>query len=284
MRSVYTVDFSSDELIEKSIEQIDLHLNVTEIHIQVTTGAMEQIRDREALETASAMTQGKTIRKSVHEAVSKSVKYDLIGDLVKGTGLTRSTIIRILKGISPGKFLLFRVNPEEFIIKVASIINDCKAIAVIKKISYSPTDQTFDTDLFTVDEVRGVVGDNAMESEKSLYDLVVIDSKGTEMDFAKQLESNTDVEVYTKLPRGFYINTPMGQYNPDWAIVFREGSVKHVYFIAETKGSMREVDLRETEKSKIACARRHFASLSNSVVKYDVVNSYNDLYNLVKNN
>lgn len=284
VRSVYTVDFSSDELIEKSIEQIDLHLNVTEIHIQVTTGAMEQIRGREALETASAMTQGKTIRKSVHEAVSKSVKYDLIGDLVKETGLTRCTIIRILKGISPGKFLLFRVNPEEFIIKVASIINDCKAIAVIKRITYSPTDQTFDTDLFTVDEVRGVVGDNAMESEKSLYDLVVIDSKGTEMDFAKQLESNTDVEVYTKLPRGFYINTPMGQYNPDWAIVFREGSVKHVYFIAETKGSMREVDLRESEKSKIACARRHFASLSNSAVKYDVVNSYNDLYNLVKNN
>ena len=243
---------------------------------------MEQIRDREALETASAMTQGKTIRKSVHEAVSKSVKYDLVGDLVRETGLTRSTIIRILKGISPGKFLLLRVNPEEFIIKVASIINDCKAIAVIKKITYSPTDQTFDTDLFTVDEVRGVVGDNAMESEKSLYDLVVIDSKGTEMDFAKQLESNTDVEVYTKLPRGFHINTPMGQYNPDWAIVFREGSVKHVYFIAETKGSMREVDLRETEKSKIACARKHFASLSNSTVKYDVVKSYDDLYNLVK--
>ena len=284
VRSVYTVDFSSDELIEKCIEQINLHLNVTEIHIQVTIGAMEQIRDREALETASAMTQGKTIRKSVHEAVSKSVKYDLVGDLVRETGLTRSTIIRILKGISPGKFLLFRVNPEEFIIKVASIISDCKAIAVIKKITYSPTDQTFDTDLFTVDEVRGGVGDNAMESEKSLYDLVVIDSKGTEMDFAKQLESNTDVEVYTKLPRGFYINTPMGQYNPDWAIVFREGSVKHVYFIAETKGSMREVDLRETEKSKIACARRHFASLSNSTVKYDIVNSYDDLYNIVKNN
>ena len=283
VRSVYTVDFSSDELIEKCIEQIDLHLNVTEIHIQVTTGAMEQIRDREALETASAMTQGKTIRKSVHEAVSKSVKYDLVGDLVRETGLTRSTIIQILKGISPGKFLLFRVNPEEFIIKVASIINDCKAIAVIKKITYSPTDQTFDTDLFTVDEVRGVVGDNAMESEKSLYDLVVIDSKGTEMEFAKQLESNTDVEVYTKLPRGFYINTPMGHYNPDWAIVFREGSVKHVYFVAETKGSMREVDLRETEKSKIACARRHFASLSNSTVKYDVVKSYQDLYDIIQN-
>ncbi len=281
VRSIYTVDFSSDELIEKCIEQIDLHLNVTEIHIKITEGAMEQIRDREALETASAMTQGKTTRKTVHEAVSKSVKYDLIGDLVRETGLTRRTIIKILQGISPAKFLLFRVNPEEFIIKVASIINDCKAIAVIKKISYSPTDQTFDTDLFTVDEVRGVVGDNAMESEKSLYDLVIVDSKGTEMDFAKQLESNNDVEIYTKLPRGFYINTPVGHYNPDWAIVFREGSVKHVYFIAETKGSMREVDLRETEKSKIACARRYFATLSNSTVKYDVAKSYQDLYNIV---
>lgn len=281
VRSVYTVDFSSDELITNCIEQIDLHLNVTEIHIQITEGGMEKIRDREALETGSAMTQGKTIRKTVHEAVGKSVKYDLIGDLVRETGLTRRTIIKILQGIKASKFMLFRVNPEEFIIKVASIINDCKAIAVIKKITYSPTKQTFDTDLFTVDEVRGVVGDDAMESEKSLYDLVVVDSKGTEMNFANQLESDADVEVYTKLPRGFYINTPLGHYNPDWAVVFREGSVKHVYFIAETKGSMREVDLREAEKSKIECARRHFASLSNSSVKYDVVKSYKDLYDIV---
>lgn len=242
---------------------------------------MEQIRDRESLETASAMTEGSTVRKKVHEAVGKSVKYDLIGDLVRETGLTRRTIIKILQGISPAKFMLFRVNPEEFIIKVASLINDCKAIAVIKKITYSPTEQTFDADLFTADEIRGILGDNAMESTKSLYDLVVVDSKGTEMDFAKRLENENDVEVYTKMPRGFYINTPLGHYNPDWAIVFREGNIKHVYFIAETKGSMRDVDLRETEKSKIECAHRHFASLSNSTVKYDVVKSYQDLYNIV---
>jgi len=282
VRSIYTVDFNSDELIKKCIDQIDQHLNVTEIHIVITKGSMEQIRDRESLESASAMTQGKTVRKSVHEAVSKSVKYDLIGDLVRETGLTRHTIIKVLQGIRPAKFLLFRVNPEEFIIKVASIINDCKAIAVVKKITYSPTDQSYDTDLFTADEIRGIPGDNAIESEKSLYDLVVIDSKGTELQFAKDLESNEDVEVYTKLPRSFHINTPMGKYNPDWAVVFREGSVKHIYFIAETKGSLREVDLRETEKSKIECARRHFASLSNSTVKYDVVKSYQDLYNLVR--
>lgn len=281
VRSIYTVDFSSDELKEKSIEQIDLHLNVTEIHIKITEGSMEKIRNQEALKTGTAMKQGKTVRKTVHEALSKSVKYDLVGDLVRETGLTRRTIIKILQGIRPAKFLLFKGNPEEFIIKVASIINDCKAIAVIEKISYSPTDQTFETDLFTVNEVRGMVGDNAIESTKSLYDLVVVDSKGTEMDFARRLENEDDVEVYTKLPRGFYINTPMGHYNPDWAVVFREEKVKHVYFIAETKGSMREVDLREIERSKIACARKHFASLSNSDVKYNVVANYQELYNIV---
>ena len=283
VRSIYTVDFNSDELIEKCIEEIDLHLNVTEIHIVITKGSMEQIRDRESLENATAMSDGKTVRKTVREAVGKSVKYDLIGDLVRETGLTRHTIIKILQGISPAKFLLFRVNPEEFIIKTASIINDCKALAVIKKITYSPTSEKFDVDLFTADEIRGVPGDNAIESQKSLYDLVVVDSKGTEKDFARALENNNDVEVYTKLPRGFYINTPMGHYNPDWAVVFREGSVKHVYFIAETKGSLREINLRGAELAKIDCARRHFASLSGSTVKYDVVKSYQDLLNIVAN-
>ena len=108
-----------------------------------------------------------------------------------------------------------------------------------------------------------------------------VDSKGTEKVFASALENNQDIEVYTKLPKDFYINTPLGQYNPDWAVVFREGSVKHVYFVAETKGSLREFDLRESEKSKIACARRHFASLSSSTVKYDVVKSYHDLLAIV---
>lgn len=281
VQSVYTVDFNSDELIKKCIEQIDLHLNVTEIHIDITTGSMDNIQDRESLQSGTAMTDGKTTRRNVNEGVSKFVKYDLVGDLVKETGLTRKTIIKILQGISPSKFYLFRVNPEEFIIRVSSIINDCKAISVINKISYSPTDKKFDTAIFLGDDFRGIVGEDAIESEKSLYDLVVVDSKGTEKDFARALENNNDVEVYTKLPRDFYINTPLGHYNPDWAVVFRESSVRHVYFIAETKGSLREVELRDSEKAKIVCARRHFASLSNSTVKYDVVKSYGDLLSKV---
>ena len=126
---------------------------------------------------------------------------------------------------------------------------------------------------------------NAIESDKSLYDLVVVDSAGTEKPFAEMLEAENDVEVYTKLPRGFYINTPMGHYNPDWAVVFREGTVKHIYFIAETKGksqhALKSANLRGTEYSKIECARRHFASISDSTVKYDVVTTYADMYNIV---
>lgn len=280
VRSIYTVDFSSDELIEKSIREIDQRLNVTKIHLAITEGSLEQIHDHEALKTASAMTPGRTVRKTMHEAVANSVKYDLVGDLVKATGLTRRTIIRILQGIRPSQFMLFRVNPEEFIIKAASIINDCKAIAVIEKITYSPTGQNYDTDLFSSNILRGIPGDDAVESKKSFYDLVVVDSKG-EMEFAQMLENEENVEIYTKLPRGFYINTPMGKYNPDWAVVFREGIVKHIYFIAETKGSLREIDFREIEKSKIECARRHFASISNSTVKYDVVHNYQDLFKIV---
>lgn len=279
VKSIYTVDFNSDELIKKCIAKIDLQLNVTEIHIAVTQGALEQIHDRESLATASAMTRGTVTRHILHETVGKSVKYDLIGDIVRNTGLTRRTIIKILQGINPSKFRQFRVNPEEFIIKTVSIINDCKAISVIERITYSPTNQKFDTTIFTANEFRGIVGDNAIESKKSLYDIVVVDSKGIEKDFAIALENENDIEVYTKLPKGFYINTPLGRYNPDWAIVFRKDNIKHIYFIAETKGSLKEIDLRGGEDNKIACARRHFEALSKYMIKYEAVTSYQELYN-----
>lgn len=184
-----------------------------------------------------------------------SVRYDLIGQLVAKTGLTRRTIVAILQGIDPQKtFHQFQLNPEEFIMKSARIINSCKAMSVIEHIEYNKMDGTYDKTVFTENTLRGKLGENAMTSKKSLYDLVVVDSK-VEMDFAEALESKDMVEVYTKLPRGFYINTPMGHYNPDWAVVFKEDSgVKHIYFIAETKGSIIEADQRDVEKAKIACA------------------------------
>ena len=123
---------------------------------------------------------------------------------------------------------------------------------------------------------------HALKSHKYLYDLVVVDSKGIEMDFANQLESRNEVAVYTKLPNGFYINTPMGKYNPDWAVAFREGSVKHVYFVAESKGNdLQGSQLRGSEESKIECARRHFKAISDNGYIYDVAKDYKSLYDIV---
>lgn len=243
---------------------------------------MENIRDKESLEAGVAMTQGNIRTIHLTEAVGKGVTYDLIGQLVSATGLTRKTIVEILKGIKPATFSMFKMNPEEFIIKTARIINDCKALAVIQCIKYEKLNDEFSTDIFTENALRGKLGVNAIESVKSLYDLVVLDSMGTEKNFAESLEHEDDVVVYTKLPRGFYINTPMGKYNPDWAVAFREGSVKHVYFIAETKGTDDlPSDLRGTENSKIECARKHFAAISEKDVIFDVVKNYQKLYDVV---
>lgn len=282
VKTYYKVDFSTEELIKKAIESIDKHLSVTEIRIIIEGGSLENIRDKESLQAGVAMTAGKRRTIRVSEAIGNSVRYDLVGDLVSATGLTRKTIVEILKGIRPTTFAQFKMNPEEFILKTANIINDAKAIAVIQKIAYERSTNTYDMDIFTESTIRGKLGVNALESAKSLYDIVVVDSQGIEKNFAEALEKEDAVEVYTKLPRGFYINTPMGHYNPDWAVAFKEGSVKHIYFIAETKGNDSiESELRGVELSKIECARRHFSAISDSNVIYDVVKDYQSLYNLV---
>lgn len=281
-RTYYQVNFDTSDLVEKSIKALDDNLKVTEIRIVVEGGSLNNVRDKESLEAGVAMTQGNTRTIHVTEAIGKGVTYDLIGKLVTATGLTRKTIVEILKGIKPATFHLFKMNPEEFIIKAGLIINDCKALAVIQCIKYEKLNDKFATDIFTENMLRGKLGINAIESTKSLYDLVVLDSMGTEKNFAESLEHEDDVVVYTKLPNGFYINTPMGKYNPDWAVAFKEGSVKHVYFVAESKGNdLQGSQLRGSEESKIECARRHFKAISDNGYIYDVAKDYKSLYDIV---
>ena len=174
----------------------------------------------------------------------------------------------------------FKDNPEEFIIKAAALINDEKATAIIQHITYDVLDERYGTEVFTDPTIKGKLGVNAMKAKKHLYDHVVFDSTN-ERDFATELDTNTDVAVYVKLPDGFYISTPVGHYNPDWAIAFYEGKVKHIYFVAETKGSMSSMQLRLIEESKIHCAREHFKAISSDSVVYDVVDSYQSLLNKV---
>ncbi len=284
VKTYYQVDFDTPELVGKAVAALDKHLKVTEIRILVERGALGEIHDKKSLEDGVAMTAGEKRTVRVEEAVSRSVKYDLVGRLVEATGLTRRTIVAILKGIAPATFAQFKHNPEEFIVKAGNIINDEKAMAVVQQIVYQKSSNTYDVDIFTESELRGKIGKNAIASVKSLYDMVVVDSEGVEMQFAESLEHEEDVAVYTKLPRGFYINTPMGHYNPDWAVCFREGSVKHIYFIAETKGNeWQRSQLRGAEEAKLECAARHFEVISRGdrSVAYGVAKDYQTLYDQV---
>ena len=275
-KSVYVVDFDTDELIRKSINSLDRKLRVPKIYFRVETGAMEQIKSKEDLLSGTSFIKEESSNYGNVVQTSSNVKYDLIGKLVEETGLTRKAIIRILQGIQPETFNQFKDNPEEFIIKAAALINDEKATAIIEHITYDVMDEKYGTEVFTDPTIKGRLGVNAMKANKHLYDHVVYDSTN-EMAFASELDTNKDVAVYVKLPKGFYISTPVGHYNPDWAIAFYEGRVKRIYFVAETKGSMNSMQLRLIEESKIHCAREHFKAISNGNVVYDVVDSYQTL-------
>ena len=275
-KSVYVVDFDTDELIRKAIAALDSKLRVSKIYFRVESGTMNTIKSKEELEAGSSFVKEKSSSYGVEITANSNVKYDLVGKLVDETGLTRKAIIAILRGIQPVIFNQFKDNPEEFILKAASLINDEKATAIVEHITYNVLEEHYDTDVFTEPTIKGKLGVNAMKANKHLYDHIVYDSSN-ERDFAADLDVNTDVAVYVKLPDGFYISTPVGHYNPDWAIAFYEGNVKHIYFVAETKGSMNSMQLRLIEESKIHCAREHFKAISDGNVVYDVVDSYKSL-------
>lgn len=279
-KSVYVVDFDTDELVRKSIDSLDRKLRVSKIYFKVEIGTMEQIKSKEDLVSGESFVKEKSASYGNVVAANSNVKYDLIGKLVDETGLTRKAVIQILQGIQLATFNQFKNNPEEFIIKAAALINDEKATAIIEHITYDVMDDKYGTDVFTDPTIKGRLGVNAMKAKKHLYDHIVYDSSNEQV-FATELDTNTNVAVYVKLPDGFYISTPVGHYNPDWAIAFYEGTVKHIYFVAETKGSMDSMQLRLIEESKIHCAREHFKAISNGEVIYDVVDSYKTLLDMV---
>ncbi|MCG9969482.1 DEAD/DEAH box helicase family protein [Pelotomaculum terephthalicicum JT] len=272
-KSVYVVEFDQDELIQKAISALNRELRVSKIFFKVETGSMTDIQSREQLQQGSAFVKEKNEVYKAEISASSAVKYDLVGKVVTETGLTRKAVVSILRGIEKAVFGQFANNPEEFIIKAAQIINEQKATTIIQHITYNKLDAVYDTTIFTEPSLKGQLGVNAMATKKHLYDHILYDSSN-ERTFAESVDTSNEVAVYVKLPKGFFISTPVGKYNPDWAIAFHEGKVKHIYFVAETKGSMSTMQLREVEKAKIHCAREHFKAISTDSVVYDVVDSY----------
>lgn len=279
-KTAYTVHFETDELIQKSIIALDSKLRVPKLFFKVETGEMSEIKSKDSLRSGEAFAKSETDNYKASAAVSGNVKYDLVGKLVVETVLTRKAVVAILKGVQKPVFDQFKDNPEEFIIRAAALINDEKATAVVEHITYNILEERYDETIFTDSTIKGKLGVSAMKTRKHLYDHVVYDSEN-ERKFAEELDTGKDVAVYVKLPDGFYISTPVGRYNPDWAIAFYEGTVKHIYFVAETKGSMRSIQLRDIERAKIHCAKVHFDKISDENVIYEVVDSYQSLMDIV---
>jgi type III restriction enzyme len=279
-KSVYVVEFDEPELIEKAIAALNKELRISKIFFKVEYGTMRDIESKENLLDGVSMVREESATYNVEATASASVKYDLIGKVVAETGLTRKAMVQIIKAIDKNVFEQFRDNPEEFIIKTATIINEQKATVIIQHIIYDKLDSVYDTTIFTEPTMKGRPGVNAMTANKHLYDHIIYDSTN-EKNFAEKIDTSTEVAVYVKLPNGFFISTPVGKYNPDWAIAFHEGKVKHIYFVAETKGSMSSMQLRMVEEAKIHCAREHFKAISTDSVVYDVVDSYATLMSKV---
>ena len=281
-KAAYTVEFETPELVAKCVAALEKELHISPMQYTIVKGEQTE------LSTYDGLKQGETFKvmestTDLHRAsIHSAVKYDLIGRLASETQLTRSTVASVLQGINKAVFSQYRTNPEDFMQKAARLMNEQKATVIVEHIAYDPTGDTHTMDIFTQDKAKEDFS-KAVKANHHIYDYVFTDSRN-ERDFVRELDASTEVVVYAKLPRGFFIPTPVGNYNPDWAIAFQAGKVKHVYFVAETKGSMSSMDLREIEKSKIDCARKFFAQITSEQVRYDVVDGYGKLMELVSVN
>lgn len=283
-KAIYRVEFDSNELIRNSIQTLDKELYVSPLQYTIQSGVQSAQISDDHLRSGEGFSLTNTTVETHNASIHSIVTYDLIGKVAENTQLTRKTIAEILGGIQAAIFQQFKQNPEHFISESSSLINEQKATIIIERLSYDSIAETHDIDIFTAAQSKQDFTKSGEKLRNHIYDYVITDSK-VEREFVSDLDTSADVVVYAKLPRGFLIPTPVGDYNPDWAISFKEGSVKHIYFVAETKGSMSTLELRAIEHTKIECARKFFSEINRRIdpknVKYDVVTSFGKLMEIV---
>ncbi len=274
LKTIYEVNYDSTKLIEKSKERINQDLNINIRTYEIITGEQKQVDDKQGLKDGEGMYITKTEHQTVRAEIYSNTLYDMIGEIEALTNLKRSTIVEILQKIEANKFEMFKRNPEEFIAKTARLINETKSSLILNNIVYHKIDDKFDAKTVFTNQQNILRSDKILK--KHIYDFINTDSK-VEQEFATNLEQATEVVVYAKLPRSFYITTPVANYSPDWAIVLNKESVKHIYFVAETKGTDEISQLRSIEQLKIHCATEHFKAISGTEVKFDVIHNYSKL-------
>lgn len=281
LKTIYEVQFDSDKLVSDSILLINNELNIADMAYEVRTGEQKEEGEKEDFDSGEHFKQSNQQRFKLKSNPFYNTVYDIVGEIESHTSLTRHTIANILQKIREDKFYLLKKNPEEFIAKVSKYINETKASLIINNIVYHKIEDYHDAKtIFTND--NSALRENAV-LKKHIYDYLTSDSN-IEAQFAATLEQAVEVVVYAKLPKSFYITTPIGRYSPDWAIVFDKEKVRHIYFIMETKGSQSKLDLRGVEDLKIHCAKIHFDEICGQEVKYDVVKDFDQLMEMVQLN
>lgn len=277
-KSIYEVKFDTPKLIEGSKNAINANLIVADRMYQIRMGELNEA-SKEELVAGTAMHKEESQLERVEVMSVSNTVYDIVGEIEQLTNLTRRTIVEILKSIKEEKFLLLKKNPEEFIAKVSRLVNEVKASLIFNNITYHKLDERHESaTVFSNDKsiLRG-----APLMKKHIYDYLTTDSN-IESNFAKELDESVEVVVYAKLPKSFHVATPIANYSPDWAIVFDKDKVKHIYFVAETKGTDSTSELREIEKLKIQCASEHFKAITGVEVQFRHVASFKTLMEIVK--
>lgn len=276
----YTVkNLDSDTLVRKAVAHINKSLSVTELKYITTTGQQLEKIDQYALERGESFESISTSTRTLRHSPVGQIPYDLIGKIVEGTALTRRTVAAILKGIRPDKFYGYKNNHEEFISKIIRLIEEKKSDLVVAGIEYHEIEGSYDDKIF-ISQKPPQSFEKAFPAKKHIQEYVFTDGlaeKSVERIFAEDLDKAKEVCVYAKLPRTYQIPTPVGSYSPDWAIMFHEGSVQYIYFVAETKGSTKDSDIRPIEAAKINCAKKLFNEISTSTVRYAYVKNYQEV-------
>lgn len=278
LKTIYEVKFDTPKLIEESVNLINRELHIADMVYEIKTGEQKAEETKQDLDAGTHIEQSSSERIVLKKNPYHSTLYDIVGEIENHTLLTRRTIVDILQKIQPNRFHLLSKNPEEFIVKISKIINEAKAKLIINNIVYHKTEEEYDAKTVFTNDYS--VLRSSISLKKNIFDYLISDSS-IEAEFANALESAVEVVVYAKLPKNFFITTPVGHYSPDWAIVFDKAKVRYIYFVAETKGTDSSMELRGIENLKIHCAKIHFEEIAGQEVKYDVVNSYDKLMELV---
>lgn len=287
-QAVYRVEFDSDALVRQCAEALDRQLRVTPLQYGVRRGVQRDDVTDEALRQGEGFSLEENAMESTTEwaqARHSQVSYDLLGRLAERARLTRRTVATILQRIAPAVFEQYRLNPEHFIAEAARLIHERKAAMAVRHLTYTAVSERYDTGLFAAAQSGQDFSRATPRLTKHVFDYAIVDSE-VERQFVQALEASAEVAVYVKLPRGYRIPTPVGDYSPDWAICFREGSGTHRHVVVETKGSPSLTALREIERAKVECARKFFDAIGSDSgdgeLSYLVVSDFDELTDALK--